>query len=74
MVDKVNLRSDKHTHAYLIVWFKKGNEESVGKTCLIKCSIGKAEYKDEIWCDLIPMYACDMLLGRQWNYDKKIDA
>ncbi|XP_059074886.1 uncharacterized protein LOC131874941 [Cryptomeria japonica] len=71
MVDKLNLECEKHPHPYRIAWFKKGNEIIVDKRCLIKLSIGKT-YKDEVWCDVIPMDACHGLLGRPWQYDRKV--
>lgn len=63
MVDKLKLKCDTHPHPYQIVWFKKGNEVTINKICLIMFSIGK-NYKYEAWCDVIPMDACHMLLGR----------
>ena len=63
MVDKLNLQCEKHPHPYRIAWFKKGNEVTVDKRCLVKFSIGKV-YKDELWCDVIPMDAYHVLLGR----------
>ncbi|XP_059064254.1 uncharacterized protein LOC131856481 [Cryptomeria japonica] len=71
MVDKLNLQCEKHPHPYPITWFKKGSEVNVDKRCLIKFSIGK-NYKDEVWCDVIPMDACHVLLGRLWQYDRKV--
>ena len=41
------------------------------KKCLVKFTIGKF-YKDEIWCDVIPMDACHIVLGRPWQYDRKV--
>jgi len=38
---------------------------------LTSFSIGK-NYQDELWCDVIPMDACHMLLGRPWLYDRKV--
>jgi len=38
---------------------------------LIALSIGK-NYRDEIWCDIFPMNACHILLGRPWLFDRKI--
>ena len=29
-------------------------------------------YKDEILCDIIPMDVCHILLGRPWQYDRKV--
>ena len=28
-------------------------------------------YKDDIFCDIMPMDVCHVLLGRPWQYDKK---
>ena len=38
---------------------------------MIKFSIGKT-YKDKVWCDVIPMDACHFLLGRHWQFDRKV--
>ena len=71
MVDKLKLHYEKHPHSYRIVWLKKMNEVIVNKRRLIKFSIGKT-YKDEVWCDVILMDACHLLLGRPWQYDRKV--
>ena len=68
MVDKLKLIYDKHPHPYLIALFKKGMKSN--ERCLVKFSIGKT-YNDEVWCDVIPMNACHLCLGRPWKYDKK---
>ena len=64
MVEKLGLQCEKHPHPYHIAWFKKGNEVTIDKRCLVKFTIGKF-YKDEIWCDVIPMAAYHILLGRE---------
>jgi len=28
-------------------------------------------YKDNVLCDVVPMEACHILLGRPWKFDKK---
>ena len=71
MVDKLKLHSDKHPHPYRIAWFKKGNEVTINKRWLMKFSIGKT-YTDEVWCDVILMDACILLLWRPWQYDRKV--
>jgi hypothetical protein len=35
----------------------------------VALSIGK--YEDEVLCDVVPMHACHLLLGRPWQYDKR---
>ena len=39
--------------------------------CLIPFTIGK-NYQDELWCDIIPMDACHILLGRPWLFDRRV--
>ena len=39
----------------------------VNKQAIIKFSIGK--YQDEILCDVVPMQACHLFLGRPWQFD-----
>ena len=71
MVDKLKLLYDKHPHPYQIAWFKKGNELTVNKRCSIKFSISKT-YTDEVWCDVILMDPCHLLVRRPWKYDRKV--
>ena len=33
--------------------------------------IGK--YEDEVLCDVVPMQACHILLGRPWQYDRNVN-
>jgi len=42
----------------------------VNKQVLIAFSIGK--YKNEVLCDVVPMEVTHILLGRPWQYDRKI--
>jgi hypothetical protein len=41
----------------------------VTRQVLVALSIGK--YKDEVLCDVVPMHASHLLLGRPWQYDRK---
>uniref|UniRef100_A0A2N9FAG5 Reverse transcriptase n=1 Tax=Fagus sylvatica TaxID=28930 RepID=A0A2N9FAG5_FAGSY len=41
----------------------------VTRQVLVALSIGK--YEDEVLCDVVPMHACHLLLGRPWQYDKR---
>jgi len=39
--------------------------------CSVSFSLGN-KYKDAVWCDIIPMKACHLLLGRPWLYDRRV--
>ena len=41
------------------------------KQVLVSFSIGR--YKDEVLCDVVPMHACHILLGRPWQFDKTVN-
>nr|KYP45809.1 hypothetical protein KK1_032627 [Cajanus cajan] len=38
--------------------------------CCMKVKISVGDYKDKVLCDVIPMEACHILLGRPWQFDK----
>jgi len=65
MVEKLGLQATAHPHPYNIQWLNQGKGLQVNSRCLISFSIGKS-YHDEFWCDIIPMDACHLLLGRPW--------
>ncbi|GJX83545.1 RNA-directed DNA polymerase [Tanacetum coccineum] len=46
-----------------------GNTVKVSKRCLVQFSIGKS-FKDEVWCEVIPMDAAHTLLVRPWQFDR----
>ena len=60
-----------HPHPYTIQWLNQCKGLQVRSRCLIPLSIGKT-YQDELWCDVIPMDACHILLGRPWLFDLKV--
>ncbi|XP_074291313.1 uncharacterized protein LOC141618097 [Silene latifolia] len=68
MVNKLNLGTQDHPNPYKLIWLNKGAEVKVNKQCLVPFSIGKV-YKDDVLCDVVPMYACHLLLGRPWEFD-----
>jgi hypothetical protein len=70
MVEKLKLLTESHPHPYKLQWLNEGSEVKVTKRCLVSFSIGQ-KYKDQVWCDVVPMDACHLLLGRPWQYDRR---
>ena len=42
----------------------------MNRQVLVTFSIGK--YLDEMLCDVVPMHASHILLGRSWQYDRRV--
>lgn len=71
LVTKLNLEVELHPQPYSIQWLDQGNGLRVSHRCLVSFSIGK-DYQDELWCDIIPMDVCHIILGRPWLYDRRV--
>ncbi|XP_070011622.1 uncharacterized protein, partial [Nicotiana sylvestris] len=69
-VEKLGLACMKHPTPYRLQWLNDSGELKVNKQCMISFNVGR--YKDDILCDIIPMQACHILLGRPWQYDKNV--
>ncbi|XP_072081053.1 uncharacterized protein [Arachis hypogaea] len=50
-------------------WLNDSGEIKVDKQVTIAFSVGK--YVDEALCDVVPMQACHLLLGRPWQFDRR---
>jgi hypothetical protein len=70
LVEKLNLPTLKHLRPYKLQWLNDCEEDKVNKQVLISFSIGK--YKDEVLCDVVPMQAGHILLGRPWQFDMNV--
>ncbi|GJU18429.1 putative nucleotidyltransferase, ribonuclease H [Tanacetum coccineum] len=68
-VQKLGLKTKNRPKLYKLHWLKKGSEVTVSKRVLVAFSMGTT-YKDSVWCDVVPMDACHLLLGRPWEYDR----
>ncbi|XP_070044886.1 uncharacterized protein [Nicotiana tomentosiformis] len=68
MVDKLNLKTQRHTRPYKLQWLNKCGELKVTRQVLVSFKIEK--YVDDILCDVVLMQACHLLLGRPCQYDK----
>jgi hypothetical protein len=70
IIQKLKLPMEKHPKPYKLSWVDD-TSIPVKNRCLISFSLGK-RYKDAVWCDVIPMKACHLLLGRPWLFDRRV--
>ena len=70
LVEKLKLPTLKHPRPNRLQWLNDSGEVKVLWQVLISFSIGK--YKDEVLCDVVPMQVGHILLGRPWQFDRKV--
>eukprot|EP00253_Pinus_taeda_P033200 PITA_33200 len=70
MVEKLGLKRLKHPTPYKVSWLQKGHQLLVDEQCEVEFRIGK--YHDTVVCDVMPMDVCHILLGRPWQYDRRV--
>lgn len=68
MVEKLSLTTRPHPHPYYIQWFN--NSGKVKVTHIVRVHFSISTYADYVDCDVVPMQACSLLLGRPWQFDK----
>ncbi|GKV06983.1 hypothetical protein SLEP1_g18797 [Rubroshorea leprosula] len=61
---------NKHPRPYKLQWLNDCGKIKVNKQVLVSFSIGR--YKDEALCDVVLMHAEHLLLGRPWQYDRRV--
>ncbi|XP_013639562.1 PREDICTED: uncharacterized protein LOC106344799 [Brassica oleracea var. oleracea] len=69
LVDKLDLEVYKHPKPYLLQWFNEEGGLKISKQVKVLLSVGR--YQDEITCDVAPLEASHILLGRPWLFDKR---
>ncbi|KAK7376004.1 hypothetical protein VNO78_35080 [Psophocarpus tetragonolobus] len=69
LVSKMNMDTTPHPRPYKLQWLSEGEEVQVKQQAIVSFSIGK--YQDKVICDVVPMEASHILLGRPWQYDTK---
>uniref|UniRef100_A0A151UD60 Retrovirus-related Pol polyprotein from transposon 17.6 n=1 Tax=Cajanus cajan TaxID=3821 RepID=A0A151UD60_CAJCA len=69
LVEMLGLTTSPHPKPYQLHWLNEDGDLVVDQQVKVKLSIGN--YDDEVLCDVVPMEACHILLGRPWQYDKK---
>jgi len=70
MVQKLGLEEFPHPKPYKLQWLNESGEMAVTKQVQVPLAIGK--YEDEILCDILPLEASHVLLGRPWQSDRKV--
>ncbi|XP_057532799.1 uncharacterized protein LOC130810675 [Amaranthus tricolor] len=69
LVSKLKLPTRNHAKPYKLNWLDNDTGLKVKKQALVSFTIGN--FYDERWCDVLPMSACHILLGRPWQFDRK---
>ena len=70
LVKRLQLTTHPHPKPYKLQWLTNKGELKVNSQVLISFTLGR--YKDEVLCDVVPMHAGDILLGRPWQYDREV--
>jgi len=69
MVVKLDLQLIPHLKPYKLQLINEDGELTIDKQVKVEFSVGN--YKDKVLCDVVPMEACHIFLGRPWQFDKK---
>ena len=69
-VSKLNLTIIPHPKPYKLQWLNVQGEMIVNKQ--VKVPFPIRTYKDKVNCDIVPMEARHILLGRPWQFGRKI--
>ncbi|XP_071923181.1 uncharacterized protein [Coffea arabica] len=70
LVESLGLPTTRHPHPYRLQWLSEDGEVCVYKQVRLRFSIGN--YIDEVVCDVVPMHATHVTLGRPWQFDKHV--
>ncbi|KAL0640921.1 hypothetical protein Bca4012_103723 [Brassica carinata] len=68
LVDKLGLAKSPHPRPYRLKWLNDETELKISEQVVVPFCIGK--YQDQVKCDVVPMQAGHLLLGRPWQFDK----
>jgi hypothetical protein len=70
LVEKLGLTTLPHPRPYNLRWLNENGKIWVTKQVRVPFSI--KTYHDEVLCDVAPMSASHLLLGRPWQFDKDV--
>ena len=63
----MGLQVEQHSRLYALHWLSLQGAVHAHKHVRVPLAIG--DYTDEIVCDVVPMEATHLILGRPWQYD-----
>ena len=69
VVKLLNLKVEPHPNPFRVPWVND-HSLSVAQRCLVSIQMG--DYKDEIYCDVLPIDVAHVLLGHPWLYDLNV--
>ena len=70
LVNRLNLKTQPHPRPYKLQWLNDCGEVRVTQQTLVSFTIGK--YVDDVLCDVVSMHVGDLLLGRPWQFDRRV--
>ncbi|XP_018453823.1 uncharacterized protein LOC108824964 [Raphanus sativus] len=70
-VTKLGLIRETHPSPYTLNWLNNAATVRITQRALVAFSVGQY-YQDQIYCDIAPMDISHLLLGRPWEFDRKI--
>jgi hypothetical protein len=70
LVERMKLKQCRHPNPYKMQWLNDSGALRVTNVVTVPFSIGR--YTDQVECDVVPMQACQLLLGRPWLYDHDV--
>eukprot|EP00253_Pinus_taeda_P011359 PITA_11359 len=59
-------------HKVLLKLVKEVTDQTQWKFLFRTICKSRGRYKDKVVCDIMPMDVCHILLGRPWQYDRKV--
>jgi hypothetical protein len=64
LVERMRLKQRRHPSPYKMEWLTNCGAMRVSNMVTVQLSIGK--YHDQVDCSVVPMQACQLLLGGPW--------
>jgi hypothetical protein len=70
VIKLLGLSTTPHPQPYNIRWLHQGRDLHVSQQCRLSYDI--QPFKDEVLCDVSPLYVCDVLLGQPYMWKRHV--